>query len=106
MDLVTDQFVTPDVPNTITRFEDARLRGVIAQLLQAGAPLHGVPVTGDAVNDALHADIGTLTDVMLSRHMITGSYVCAAASACTASPRSGYNMNTAPWRRTRQRVQR
>lgn len=75
----TDEFVTADVPNTMTRFEDARIRGVIAQFLQSGAPLRGVSVTGDAVSDALCADISTFTDVMLCRNMIASSYVCAPA---------------------------
>ena len=62
--------VTSAIPVEMTRFETARVRGIVAQLLQHGSPVQGIVQTSDSIADALEFDLNVLTEIALERRCI------------------------------------
>ena len=62
--------VTSAIPMKMTRFETARVRGIVAQLLQHGSHVPGIVQTGDCIDDALRFDLNVLADIALERRCI------------------------------------
>ena len=82
--------VTPDIPDTLTRFEDARIRSIIAQMAQYGMAVPGSVPTSDAVADALRMKHKDFMDIVLRRTTVDGTHIYASMSTGgdVAAPRA------------------